>query len=244
MSRQVTCYIGGEQSTAAGGFRSGWTSATTQSIRSYCQAAGLPVPASDETMPEEVVPGPILEQAIASTLPGSAFVTNGLGSFGAKPSEQRERILALLGKDVDVHVLGLGRIDDHIGILKLCWSAFAELERQLADLERDYADQEQRLRDRMAAFEDKLIARMAETVGQSSVKLFYGANGSHAPEPEPVTDPTALHVKQLREARKWSMEELAEKAGTSKGMIQRIETKGKGEALGRVLSVLEHGAAQ
>jgi len=219
MAKQVTCYIGGEHpTTVLDGFKG--------AIRDYCAANGLPAPKSEHQMPEEVVPGVVLQEAIASVQSGGAFVTNGLGSFGSKPSEQRERILSLLAKGADVHILGLGRVDGFLHILKSCWEAGAELERQLSELERDYADQEQRLRERMAAFEDKLVARMADVVGQSSVKLFY-SNG----------------VRELREQRGWSMEELAAKAGTNKAMIQRLETRGKGEALGRVMSVLEHGVA-
>ena len=236
MAKQVTCYIGGEHpTTVLDGFKG--------AIRDYCAANGLPAPKSEHQMPEEVVPGVVLQEAIASVQSGGAFVTNGLGSFGSKPSEQRERILSLLAKGADVQILGLGRVDGFLHILKSCWEAGAELERQLSELERDYADQEQRLRERMAAFEDKLVARMADVVGQSSVKLFY-SNGGTPPAAEVTpTDPTALRVRELREQRGWSMEELTAKAGTNKAMIQRLETRGKGEALGRVMSVLEHGVA-
>lgn len=239
MTREVLCYISGPNEMT-----------DRKAVLEYVLANGLGEVRrgvfgqglKSEDCLAEVVPGPLLAEAIKAAQDGG-FVTNGLSSFGVRPSEQRANILALMAKNVDVHIVGLGRVDTVLHILKATWEAGAELERQMSELERDYADQEQRLRDRMASFEDKVVARMAEVVGQSSVKQFY-TNGSHAPEPEPVTDPTALRVKELREARKWSMEQLAEAAGTSKGMIQRIEQRGKGEALGRVLSVLEHGAAQ
>jgi ribosome-binding protein aMBF1 (putative translation factor) len=81
---------------------------------------------------------------------------------------------------------------------------------------------------------------MSELRGHQAVREFYGVNG-HLPDPQSgVTDPTAIHVRELREAKGLSQQQLADQAGTSKSMVQRIETSGKGADLAKVLSVLEH----
>ena len=50
MTKQVTCYIGGEHPTSVlEGFR--------KAIADYCRANGLPTLKSELQMPEEVVPG-------------------------------------------------------------------------------------------------------------------------------------------------------------------------------------------
>lgn len=114
------------------------------------------------------------------------------------------------------------------------------MEKALLQMEHDYELHEQQLADDKARFEDRLVARMSDRLGHGAVKEFYGANGSHAAEPAEVSDPTALRVKELREQRGWSQEQLAEKAGCSRSMVQRIEALGRGQDLGRVLNVLEH----
>jgi hypothetical protein len=235
--RQVICYIGGTHPTSAlDGFH--------KAIKDYCAANGLPAPKGDN-LPEEVTPGPILQEAITAAQPGAVFVTNGLGSFGTKPSEQRTHITALIARGADIHILGIGKLDSIWGTLRVLWDVFGELEYQLNELEKDYAALEDRCRARMAAHEEKLVQRMSEVVGSSSIKAFYGANGGQAPvsdvEPnvEP-TDPTALRIKELREARKWSMEELATRAGTTKSMVQRAESLGRCSAMGQIMSCLEH----
>jgi ribosome-binding protein aMBF1 (putative translation factor) len=232
MTKQVIVYISGaHEYVDLKGYR--------KAILDYGQANGLGELRSDMYQ-EEVVAGDVLAQCIKSAQSGAAFITNSLTSFGVKPSEQRAHVITLIGKGCDVHILGLGRIDSYLHVLKEAWSAAGAMEKQLSELEADYAEREQQLRDRMAAFEDKLVARMSAVVGHSGVKEFY-SNGGSAPEPEPeVTDPTALRVRELREAKQWSQADLAEKAGTSKSMIQRIESQGRGSDLGKVMSVLEH----
>jgi DNA-binding transcriptional regulator YiaG len=234
VTKQVIVYIAGSHEWVdLKGYR--------KAILDYGQANGLGELKSEMSM-EEVVPGAVLAEAIKGAQSGAAFITNSLASFGIKPSEQRERILALLGKGVDLHILGLGRVDGFLHILKAGWEAAGAMETQLGELERDYEAHEQQLRDRMAAFEDKLVARMSAVVGHGSVKEFY-SNGGSTPEPEvtpEVTDETAIHVRELREQRGWSQEQLAEAAKCTKSMVQRIETLGRGQALGEILSLLEH----
>src|SRR5262249_32760673 len=173
MTKQVICYISGPNDMT-----------DRKAVSDYAAANGLGSVKSDACI-SEVVPGVELDAAITSALPGAVFVTNSLLSFGVRPSEQRAHIFALATKDVDVHVVGLGQVDPFDRTMRACWEAASELERQHEQLQRDYAESEQRHRDRMASFEDKLVARMSEVVGTSSIKQFYGANGGHAPEPEP-----------------------------------------------------------
>jgi DNA-binding XRE family transcriptional regulator len=190
---------------------------------------------------EEAIPGPLLQETIRRLGNGAVLLVSRLADFGVKPSEQRARIRELQGRDVSVHVLGLGSLDNHMAILKASWDAAAPMEEQLLQMEKDFAEHEAQLAERMSRFEDRLVARLSELKGHQSVKEFYGLNGNSTPEqPVEVTDETALHVRGAREAKGMSQEQLASAAGVSKSQIQRIETTGRGTELARVLSVLEH----
>jgi DNA-binding XRE family transcriptional regulator len=190
---------------------------------------------------EEAVPGAILQEIMQRALPGSHFITNSLAAFGTKPSEQRQRIRELQGRDVTVHVLGLGPIDNVMNVLKAAWDAAGPLEEQLLQMEQDYAAHEEQLTERMARFDDKLVARLSELKGHGAVKEFYGLNGHvSTPAETEVTDPTAIRVRELREAKGLSQQQLADMAQVSKSQVQRIETTGRGTELAKVLSVLEH----
>jgi ribosome-binding protein aMBF1 (putative translation factor) len=96
----------------------------------------------------------------------------------------------------------------------------------------------------MQRFEDRLVARLSELKGHQAVREFYGVNGGHADPQSEVTDETAIHVRQLREQRGLSQQQLADMAQVSKSQIQRIETTGRGTELAKVLSVLEHDGWQ
>jgi DNA-binding XRE family transcriptional regulator len=230
MTKHAIVYIGGQHDHfVLKGYR--------QQCLEYAKALGLGE-LKGEAYFEEVVPGPVLEECLSRAADGSVFITNAIASFGAKPSEQRRRILALLGRGVSVLVHGLGNIEQHLVALKAGWEASAPLEAELAQLQADYADHEAQLAERMERFEERLVSRLSELKGVAAVREYFGANGHSEPE---VTDETALHVKQLREGKGWSQDQLATAAGTSKSQIQRIETSGKGTDLGKVLSVLEHG---
>jgi ribosome-binding protein aMBF1 (putative translation factor) len=229
MSKHVCIYLTGVHDYAVRtGFR--------KSCVDYAFQHGLGELKGDDHA-EEAIPGPILADMMSRALPGSHFITNALSAFGVKPSEQRARIRELQGRDVTVHVLGLGPIDNVMNVLKVAWEAAAPLEAELAQLQADYADHEQQLNERMARFEDRLVSRLSELKGTQAVREYF-SNGHSAPEP--VTDETAIHIRQLREAKGWSQDQLATAANTSKSQIQRIETSGKGTDLAKVLSVLEH----
>ena len=227
---QVIIYISGAHEYAVRtGFR--------KSCVDYAFAQGLGELKSDQYS-EEAVPGAILAEVMSRALPGSHLVTNSLSAFGVKPSEQRARIRELQGRDVTVHIIGLGPIDNVMNVLKAAWEAAAPLEEQLLQMEKDYAQHEAQLAERMSRFEDRLVARLSEVKGHAAVKEFYGLNGNSTPEQE-VTDETALHVRELREAKGMSQEQLAAAAGVSKSQVQRIESLGRGTDLAKVLSVLE-----
>jgi hypothetical protein len=233
VTRDTVVYIGGEYDyLTLKNYR--------QAILDYGRAIGLPELKS-EHYHEETVPGDQLDEALRRCADGSVFITVSLACFGQRPSQQRQRILALLGRGVDVHVLGLGRVDEHLAVLKNCWSVFAALEDQLNEAERTLAEERERLEQRMSSFEDRLVARMSDKLGHGAVKAFY--NGHAEPIPDVVTsppsDPVAAHVKELRTAKNWTQENLAAKAGVSVSMVKRIETSGKGD-VARVLNVLEH----
>lgn len=230
MTQRVLIYITGAHEYAVRtGFR--------KSCLDYAASQGLGELKSDDYT-EEVVPGPVLAEQMSRALPGSHFIVNTLSAFGIKPSEQRARIRELQGRDVTVHVIGLGPIDNVMNVLKASWDAMAPLEEQLLQMERDYQAHEAQLAERMQRFEDRLVARLSQVKGHQAVREFY-SNGGGEPEHE-VTDETALRVRQLREAKGWSQQQLADAAQVSKSQVQRIETLGKGTDLSRVLSVLEH----
>jgi Helix-turn-helix domain len=229
VSKQVIVYISGQHEYhVLQGYR--------KAILDYARANGLPELKSDHNM-EEVVPGAVLKEAMQLAGDGSTFIVVSLSSFGQAPSQQRENILGLLGRGVDVHVVGLGRVDGYLHILKAAWASAADMERRMVQMEKEHDEHEQELRERMERFENRLVSRLAETRGVAVVKEYFGANG-HS---EPVTDETALHIRQLREAKGLSQEQLAQAAGTSKSMVQRCETIGKGADISKILSVLEHG---
>jgi ribosome-binding protein aMBF1 (putative translation factor) len=229
---QVIVYLSGaHEYVVRKGFR--------QTCLDYAAAQGLGELKSDQYS-EEAVPGAILQEVMQRASPGSHLVTNSLASFGLKPSEQRTRIRELQGRDVTVHIIGMGPIDSHLAVLKACWDAAAPLEAALEQLEKDYATHEAQLAERMSRFEDRLVARLSEVKGHQAVREFYGVNGNTPEQPAEVTDETALHVRGLREAKGLSQEQLATAAGVSKSQIQRIETSGRGTEIARVLSVLEH----
>jgi DNA-binding XRE family transcriptional regulator len=231
---QVLIYITGAHEYAVRtGFR--------KSCVDYAFQQGLGELKSDQYS-EEAVPGAILTEIMQRAAPGSHFITNSLSAFGLKPSEQRQRIRELQGRDVTVHVLGLGPIDNVMSVLKAAWDAAAPLEATLEQMERDYQAHEEQVAERMARFEDRLVARLSEVRGHGAVKEFYGLNGGHAEAP--VTDETAIHVRQLREQRGLSQQQLADMAQVSKSQVQRIETTGRGTELAKVLSVLEHDGWQ
>jgi DNA-binding XRE family transcriptional regulator len=190
---------------------------------------------------EEAIPGPLLLETMRRLSNGAVLLVSRLADFGTRPSEQRARIRELQGRDVSVHILGLGPIDNVMSVLKASWDAAAPMEEQLLQMEKDYAQHEAQLAERMSRFEDRLVARLSELRGHQTVKEFYGLNGNSTPEqPVEVTDETALHVRGLREAKGMSQEQLAAAAGVSKSQVQRIEASGRGTELARVLSVLEH----
>lgn len=229
MTKSVITYVGGSHEYQA-------LKHLREAIVEYGKGRGWGEIKSD-TYHEEVVPGDVLHEAMSRAGDGAVFVTNALSAFGVKPSEQRARILALLGKGVDTHVMGLGSVGEHLAVLQAAWDAAAPLEARLAELEADYAKHEAELADRMARFEDKLISRLSEVRGHGAVKEFYGVNGGSHPEP---TDPIALQVRQLREARGWSQDQLAAAAGVSKSQVHRLETLGKSTDKGKIFSALEH----
>jgi hypothetical protein len=212
-------------------------------IVDYGKHIGLPELKSDNYL-EEAVPGDVLDEALRRCADGSVFITVSLACFGQRPSHQRQRILALLGRGVDVHIIGLGRVDEHLAVLKTCWSVFSTLEDQLVQAERDLQDERERLAQDKLRFEDKLVARMSEQLGHGAVRAFY-SNGHAEPindmatSPPTPSDPVADHVKTLREAKGWTQQQLAEKAGVNVSMVKRLETSGKGD-VARVLNVLEH----
>jgi DNA-binding XRE family transcriptional regulator len=206
----------------------------------YAAQTGIGMDLKSDCYSEEAVPGAILTEIMSRASPGSHFITNSLSTFGVKPSEQRQRIRELQGRDVTVHVLGLGPVDNVMNVLKAAWDAAAPLEEQLLQMEKDYAAHEAQLAERFQRFEDRLVSRLSELKGYQAVREYFGTNGHADPQSEPVTDATALHVRQAREAKGMSQEQLATAAGTSKSMIQRIESTGKGGDLAKVLSALEH----
>jgi ribosome-binding protein aMBF1 (putative translation factor) len=86
---------------------------------------------------------------------------------------------------------------------------------------------EAQLAERMQRFEDRLVSRLSELKGYQAVREYFGANGHADPQQSEVTDPTALHVRQAREAKGLSQQQLADMAQVSKSQIQRIETTGR-----------------
>src|SRR5438132_11865223 len=149
---QVLIYITGAHEYAVRtGFR--------KSCVDYAFQQGLGELKSDQYS-EEAVPGAILTEIMQRAAPGSHFITNSLSAFGLKPSEQRQRIRELQGRDVTVHVLGLGPIDNVMSVLKAAWDAAAPLEATLEQMERDYQAHEEQVAERMARFEDRLVARL------------------------------------------------------------------------------------
>jgi ribosome-binding protein aMBF1 (putative translation factor) len=214
-----------------------------KSCTDYSYQQGLGDCTKSDAYSEEAVPGAILAEVMSRASPGSHFITNSLSAFGVRPSEQRARIRELQGRDVTVHVLGLGPIDNVMAVLKACWDAAAPMEAALDQMEKDFAEHEQQLAERMQRFEDRLVSRLSELKGYQAVREYFGANGHADPLPE-VTDETAIHVRQLREAKGLSQQQLADMAQVSKSQIQRIETSGKGTELAKVLSVLEHDGWQ
>jgi hypothetical protein len=177
MSRQTIVYISGNHEYLdLKGFR--------KAIMDYGQANGLGEMKS-EMYSEEVVPGPVLEECLNRAASGAAFVVNSLAAFGVRPSEQRERIITLLGKGVDIHVLGLGRIDSFLHILKACWTVGLELEREMNQLRLDYDAHERGLAEEKQKFEDRLVSRMSDVMGHGAVKLFYANGGSADATPTP-----------------------------------------------------------
>jgi hypothetical protein len=230
VTKQLICYIGGQHEYQV-------LKHLREAVVEYGKGRGWGT-LSSEQYHEEVVPGDVLQQAMSLAGDGAVFVVNSLQALGIKPSDQRARILALLGRNVDVHVLGLGSISECLAVLRAAWDAAAPLEARLAELEREFDAHEAELNARMASFEDRLVSRMSEVMGHGAVKAFYGVNGgSH---PEPVTDPTALHVRALREAKGWSQQQLADAAGVSKSQVQRLESVGKSTDQSKIVSALEH----
>jgi hypothetical protein len=191
MTRAVTVYIGGaHEYIDLKGFR--------KAILDYGQANALGELKSD-MYSEEVVPGATLTECIKSAQSGTVFVVNSLSAFGVRPSEQRDRIITLLGKGADVHILGLGRIDSFLHVLKAAWQAGAELEREMAQMQIDYDEHERQLADEKQRFEDRLVSRMSEVMGHGAVKAFY-SNGGSVPDASAsadveLTDPAVEHTQ-------------------------------------------------
>jgi len=233
---QILVFISGVHSFDA---RSG----LRKSCLDYCGGAGLGMDLKSDCYSEEAVPGPVLAEVMSRAGPGAHFITNSLASFGVKPSEQRARIRALQAKDVTVHILGLGPVDNVMAILKACWDAAIPLEQQLEQLQADYDAHEAQLAERFERFESRLVARLSELKGAAAVHQYFGSNGSTPPEAA-VTDETAIHIRQAREAKGWSQQQLSEAAGVSKSAIQRAETTGKSTELAKILSALEHDGWQ
>jgi hypothetical protein len=178
---QATIYIGGNLDyLSLKGLR--------KAILDFGQANNLGELRS-ENYTEETVPGPALRECIQNAQPNSVFVVNSLAAFGTKPSEQRERIHTLLGKQVDVFILGLGPVANFLHILRACWAAGMELEREMAQMQADYDAHERALADEKQKFEDRLVSRMSEVMGHGSVKAFYSNGGPHEAEPAVTPEP-------------------------------------------------------
>jgi hypothetical protein len=161
---------------------------------------------------------------------GDVLVVSDVTAFGEYASAQEALVLSLIGRGIRIHVLDLlSPIEPHLPVLRAAWSAGYATERELGKLRRAFDRREGAIEQEREQFEADVVARMAERFGVKS--LF-------ANEPTVETE-IGRFIKQERDRRGWTQEQLAERAETSKAMISRLETKGAGSALTSVLNVFQ-----
>jgi DNA-binding XRE family transcriptional regulator len=198
-------------------------------MKAYAVTRGWPKLLSDNWADETSDDGAMLQGAVQFLRAGDLLLLPDLISISDRPSVQEATILSLIAAGVRVHVLSLnGPVEQHLLALREAWDAGKAIERGRDEIERKMQRREEAIEKEQAEYEADIVQRMAERFG---VKHLF------ANEVTPETQ-IGAHVRQQREARGWTQEQLAQLAQTSKPQVSRIEREGKGEALPRVLEVL------